>query len=80
MHRAEELPDLEMDNLNPSRPPSLSSLEQYIDATAQILQLSVDPAHRPGVVNNMAQTAAIAQLVLDFPLPDDLEPASTFTP
>ncbi|NJN86287.1 MAG: DUF4089 domain-containing protein [Leptolyngbyaceae cyanobacterium SL_7_1] len=49
-------------------------------ATAFLLGFNLDPDSRSGVIDNLARTAAIAQLVLDFPLPVDLESAPTFEP
>lgn len=60
-------------------PPS-SFFEAYTDATAALLELPIAPEYRPGVIANLERTAAIAQLVLEFPLPDELEPAPIFLP
>ena len=54
--------------------------ETFIDAAAQLLELPLDPAHRPGVVLNLRRLADLAELVMSFPLPDDAEPAPIFTP
>lgn len=51
-----------------------------VDLLAQTLQLPLDPEHRPGVVANFVRTAEIAQLVMDFPLPDETEVAFVFQP
>jgi hypothetical protein len=53
---------------------------ELVDLMAQLLELPLDPEHRPGVVANFARTAAIAQLVMEFPLPDDIEIAPIFQP
>jgi hypothetical protein len=55
-------------------------IEQYVEQMALVLDLSLDPSHKPGVVDNMTRTAAIAQLVLEFSLPPDLEVAPVFQP
>ncbi len=52
----------------------------YVDQMAAALGLDLDPAHRDGVIANMVRTAEIADLVMDFPLPVDLEPAFVFDP
>jgi hypothetical protein len=54
--------------------------EAYVDAAAKLLGLPLDPAHRPGVVLNLERIAQMAVLVMEFPLPDETEPAPVFTP
>jgi hypothetical protein len=53
---------------------------QLVDLLSQLLQLPLDPEYRPGVIANLLRTAEIAQLVMEFPLPDSLEVAPTFDP
>ncbi|MDX2214609.1 MAG: DUF4089 domain-containing protein [Oculatellaceae cyanobacterium bins.114] len=55
-------------------------IENYVEQMALVLDLSLAPEHKPGVIDNFARTAAIAQLVLDFPLPQAIEVAPTFSP
>ncbi|NES83699.1 MAG: DUF4089 domain-containing protein, partial [Moorea sp. SIO2B7] len=38
------------------------------------------PQHRPGVIKNFAKIYAIASLVTEFTLPDDIEAAPVFKP
>ena len=52
----------------------------YVEAAAQLVGLSLDPAYLPGVILNVERIAQMAGLVMDFPLPDDTEPAPIFTP
>jgi hypothetical protein len=54
--------------------------EAYVDAAARLVGLKLDPAYRPGVVLNLERVAQMAVLVMEFPLPDDTEPAPVFTP
>jgi hypothetical protein len=54
--------------------------EAYLDAAAALLGLPIDPAHRPGVLLNLQRLAEMAALVMEFPLPDEIEPAPVFTP
>ncbi|MBF2076946.1 MAG: DUF4089 domain-containing protein [Synechococcales cyanobacterium T60_A2020_003] len=54
--------------------------DTYTTLTAALLNLPIDPAYRPGVIANLERTEAIAQLVMEFPLPEDLEPAPIFVP
>ena len=52
--------------------------EAYVDAAAALIELPLDPAHRPGVVLNLERIAQMAALFMEFPLPDAAEPASVF--
>ena len=54
--------------------------EAFVDAAAALIGLPIDPAHRPGVVLNMERIAQMAALVMEFPLPDEIEPAPVFRP
>ena len=55
-------------------------LGAYVDTAAVLIGLSLDPAHRPGVLLNMQRIAEMAALVMEFPLPDACEPAPVFLP
>ena len=52
----------------------------YVDTAAALMGLPLDPAHRPGVILNLQRIAEMADLVMAFPLSDDVEPAPVFTP
>ncbi|NET09995.1 MAG: DUF4089 domain-containing protein [Merismopedia sp. SIO2A8] len=52
----------------------------YVHQSAQLHQLSIPPEQMPGVVDNFERIHAIAQFVLDFPLPDTLEALPRFEP
>jgi hypothetical protein len=54
--------------------------DAYVDAAAALIGLPLDPAHRPGVVLNLARIAQMAALVMEFSLPDETEPAPVFRP
>ena len=54
--------------------------EACVDAAAALIGLPIDPEHRPGVVLNLERIAAMAALVMDFPLVDEIEPAPVFRP
>ncbi|MGG6297190.1 DUF4089 domain-containing protein [Leptolyngbya sp. AN02str] len=56
------------------------SMEQYVDQTAAVIGLPIPSEYRAEVIANFARTAAIAQLVLEFPLPPEVEAAPTFQP
>jgi hypothetical protein len=49
-----------------------------LDAMAPVLGLSIDAAWRDGVVANLVTLAAMAKLVQDFPLDEDIEPAPVY--
>jgi Protein of unknown function (DUF4089) len=51
-----------------------------VDLLAQLLELDLDPEHRPGVIANFERTRAIARLVMEFPIADDVEVAPVFQP
>jgi hypothetical protein len=50
----------------------------YVDAAAAAIGLPLDPAHRPGVILNLARIAEMAALFMDFPLPDEIEAAPVY--
>lgn len=52
----------------------------YVDTLSAVLDLPIPAELRPGVIDNIERIWVIAQPVLDFPLPDDLEVAPTFEP
>ncbi|NJK47570.1 DUF4089 domain-containing protein [Candidatus Gracilibacteria bacterium] len=57
-----------------------TELTSYVEQAAQLLDLSIAPEYLPGVVDNLNKMAAIASLVTEFELPDELEAAPIFEP
>jgi hypothetical protein len=53
-------------------------LDSYIDAAAKALALPVEDTWKPAVHANLAVSLRLARLVDEFPLPDEIEPASVF--
>lgn len=53
-------------------------LDQYIDAVATALALPIEAAWRPAVRANLEVSLRLARLVDEFPLSDEIEPASVF--
>ncbi len=51
-----------------------------VDQMALLVALPLQPEHRPGVIDNFARIAAIAQLVTEFPLSEDSEIPLRFEP
>jgi hypothetical protein len=60
--------------------PVMADYAAYVDRTAEMLGITIAPNQRQGVIDNVMRTAAIAQLVMEFPLPPDLEAAPQFEP
>jgi Protein of unknown function (DUF4089) len=53
-------------------------LDDYIDAAARALGLRIEDAWRPAVRANLDVSLKLADMVDEFPLPDEAEPASVF--
>jgi hypothetical protein len=53
-------------------------LDDYIDAVANALALPIDAAWKPAVRANLDVTMKMARAVQEFPLPDEIEPASIY--
>lgn len=53
---------------------------EYVDTISKLVDLSIDPEYRPGVIQNFERIMAIAKLVTEFPLPEDMEIAPIFEP
>jgi hypothetical protein len=50
-----------------------------LDEAAALIGLALAPEHRPGVLLNLQRIAKMAVMVVDFPVPDNSEPAPVFT-
>lgn len=55
-------------------------LAVYVAQMSQLLDLSLEPENLPGVVDNLTRMSAIASLVMEFPLAEDVEAAPVFEP
>jgi len=55
-----------------------AELDAFIDASAALLGLTVQPDWRAPVRANLAVTLRMGALVMDLPLPDEAEPAPVF--
>ncbi len=55
-------------------------VEEYVDLMAVLLDLQLQDEYRDGVVANFKRIMAIAQVVNEFPLPDELEVCTEFHP
>jgi 1-carboxybiuret hydrolase subunit AtzG-like protein len=50
----------------------------FIDAAARVLDLAIEPAWKPAIAANLEATLRLAASFMEFPLPDDAEPAPIF--
>ncbi|MDJ0690488.1 MAG: DUF4089 domain-containing protein [Xenococcaceae cyanobacterium MO_188.B32] len=53
---------------------------QYVQQAAELMGLQITPAYFPDVVDNFERIVAIASLVTEFDLPENIESAPTFEP
>jgi hypothetical protein len=60
--------------------PTPESVGAYVDETAKLVGLPIAPEHRPGVMRFTEGLLASAALVMEFPLPEDVESAPVFRP
>lgn len=61
-------------------PESEQDLSTFVDQTARLIGLPIPLEYRQDVIDNFERIAAIAQLVTEFPLPEDAEIAPVFEP
>ena len=54
------------------------SIDDYIASVAKALALPVEDAWWPAVRANLEVSLRLAKLIDEFPLPDEIEPASVF--
>jgi Protein of unknown function (DUF4089) len=58
---------------------AVDTIDDYIDALAEALDLPIEEAWRPAIRANLDVSLRMARLVDEFPLPDETEAASVFT-
>ena len=56
------------------------SIAEYVDRMAIVLDLQLNPEYRTGVIENFTKIKAIASLVNEFPLPNNIEASPIFEP
>ena len=56
-----------------------ADLESMVSATAAALGLTIDAAHLPGILLGFERIAGQAQILMEFPLEDDVETAPVFS-
>jgi hypothetical protein len=54
--------------------------EAYVQQAARMIGLPLPPEYLPGVVANFDRIAAVAQQVMELPLPEEIEIAPVFEP
>jgi hypothetical protein len=54
------------------------TLDKLIDASAAALGLPIEAEWKAGIRSNLQVTLRLANMVAEFPLPDEAEPAPTF--
>jgi hypothetical protein len=54
--------------------------ETYVKLAAEAIGLPIPEPYLAGTVLNFERSAALARLLMDFPLPPELEPAYVFHP
>lgn len=63
------------------KPPiAAPDFEAWIDAMAPVMGITVDPAWRAGIVQNLQVTHRLAALVLELPMDEREEPAPVYQP
>ncbi|GAX34494.1 DUF4089 domain-containing protein [Nodularia sp. NIES-3585] len=53
-------------------------VDTYVDQMSLLLNLQLTDEYRNGVVANFAKIQAIAQVINEFPLPEEIEAAPVF--
>jgi hypothetical protein len=54
--------------------------ETYVKLAAEAIGLPIPQPYLAGTVLNFERSAALARLIMDFPLPAEVEPAPVFHP
>lgn len=55
-------------------------MDEFVEAMSEVVGLPIPAEYREGVVANIERIHTVAQFVLEFPLPDDIEAAPVFEP
>jgi hypothetical protein len=58
----------------------LTDYTAYVEQTAYLLDIDLPEEYRESVIENFRQLSAIAQQVMEFPLPSHTEIAPVFKP
>lgn len=58
----------------------VSNVKDYVDQAALIVGLPIPQEYNQGVVENFERIRIVAQLVMDFPLTEEIEIVPVFNP
>ena len=58
----------------------LTAVAAYVDQAAPLMGLSLTPEERAGVIQTLATMFQVASLVMEFPMPDEIDAAPVFSP
>lgn len=58
----------------------MNNASEFVEIMAGMVGLPIPAEYRESVVANMERIHAVAQLVLEFPLPEEIEAAPVFEP
>ena len=58
--------------------PDSGALRAHMHSASAMLALPIAASHEPGVMQNLQRIAAMAALVNEFVLEEDIEPANVF--
>src|SRR5271165_3963473 len=58
--------------------PGTGRRRDFIDAAARVLDLAIEPSWKPAIEANLEATLRLAASFMEFPLPDEAEPAPIF--
>lgn len=55
-------------------------MDDFVEVMSELVGLPIPEEYREGVVANMERIHTVAQFVLEFSLPDEIEAAPVFEP
>lgn len=55
-------------------------MDEFVEVMSEMVGLPIPEEYRESVVANMERIQTVAQFVLEFPLPDEIEAAPVFEP
>jgi hypothetical protein len=53
---------------------------EFVDVVSEVIALPIPDEYRESVIANFERIQTVAQLVLEFPLPEEIEIAPVFEP
>ncbi|WP_017302827.1 DUF4089 domain-containing protein [Spirulina subsalsa] len=59
---------------------SQSNLREYVQQVSGLMNLTIAPEYWVGIIQNLEQMGEIAPLVMEFPLPEEIESVPVFEP